>query len=517
MKKILYVLIFISIATILTIRTAFASLPGTGWWSAELIQNVDSKTANIQLTAYDSSSDYEETISDALDPGELGVYQPWNFTEMPSGFSGSAIVSSDALIRALVQISTRITNQGVGDPDTPQYAVATYQGTGSPGNKLNFPLVKNDVNGLSTTFYIQNTGAEAATATATFKLGDASDYTYTTPEIAPGKMVIFSASDARDPGNNPPTSGKFGSLIVTSSVKLAGTVAEHYTSETHATLLLATRGFSEGDSDTKIYAPSIKHSYVGRSSFIYVQNVGSDSISVTVSLRGLQTISGNPSCVGNNYDSPTTSVLAGESVSFDASTILPIDCVASAEIVATGTGEKLIVGQINEFFTSQYLTDNPTIYQQGTSYSTMPSKTATTVISIPLHKEDSNSKQTGVVLQNISDTDATNVVIKFIGKINGVPTIYTSQPRTISAGSPILLYSVRRYDASFWNGPAMTPEALGCVDTESGCGANGLFGILVTSDQPLVSVANESTFPIESPRIIQDKNQYEGFNLNPAP
>jgi hypothetical protein len=74
---------------------------------------------------------------------------------------------------------------------------------------------------------------------------------------------------------------------------------------------------------------------------------------------------------------------------------------------------------------------------------------------------------------------------------------------------------VRNKAASFWNGTAMTPAALGC--TASGCGNNGTFSVVVTSDQPIVGLVNESTYPFTAPRILQDKNNYEGFNLVTAP
>ena len=75
------------------------------------------------------------------------------------------------------------------------------------------------------------------------------------------------------------------------------------------------------------------------------------------------------------------------------------------------------------------------------------------------------------------------------------------------------LVDVRLKGASFWNGTAMTPAALSC--TSSGCGSNGVFGVTIESNLPVVAIANESTYPFSAPRISQDKNNYEGFNLTP--
>jgi hypothetical protein len=72
---------------------------------------------------------------------------------------------------------------------------------------------------------------------------------------------------------------------------------------------------------------------------------------------------------------------------------------------------------------------------------------------------------------------------------------------------------VRTKPASFWNGTAMTPAALGC--DAAGCDGNGVFGITVTADQNVVAIANESPYPFAASRVYQDKNNYEGFNLVP--
>jgi hypothetical protein len=72
---------------------------------------------------------------------------------------------------------------------------------------------------------------------------------------------------------------------------------------------------------------------------------------------------------------------------------------------------------------------------------------------------------------------------------------------------------LRLKPASFWDGTTLTPAVLGCQNRTTGCGANGVFSVIVTSDQNVVGVANESTYPIQTPRINQDKSNYEAFNL----
>ncbi len=99
---------------------------------------------------------------------------------------------------------------------------------------------------------------------------------------------------------------------------------------------------------------------------------------------------------------------------------------------------------------------------------------------------------------------------------NAVGT-FVSMPQSIPAGGNVVFLDVRLKPASFWNGTAMTPALLGCVNALAGCGSNGNFGLVITSDQPVVGMANESTYPNAAPRKLQDKNNYEGFNLATAP
>jgi hypothetical protein len=64
-----------------------------------------------------------------------------------------------------------------------------------------------------------------------------------------------------------------------------------------------------------------------------------------------------------------------------------------------------------------------------------------------------------------------------------------------------------------WNGTAMTPAQLGCVSNVTGCGANGVFIVILTSIRNIVAIANEVAYPISAPFIPMDEANYEAFNL----
>lgn len=192
MKKFGWVPIVVALSLLVTgLASAQGSLPGGGWWSGEQVQNVGLSAASINITAYDSNSSatYQETKS--VDPGKAYTFTPFfDFATMPDGFIGSAIVSSDQPIKAIVNV----TNLPVGSFGvTGGRAAAQYQGVdgSATGTTLFFPIAKGDYYDNTTTFYVQNAGSSAATATANFLMRTGATYNYTTPSIGPGQMAVL--------------------------------------------------------------------------------------------------------------------------------------------------------------------------------------------------------------------------------------------------------------------------------------------------------------------------------------
>lgn len=524
MKKLSFGLLFSILAIVLIVSAGFAAgtaLPGSGWFSGEQIQNVGTAPALITITAYSSSSSDTYTIDNqTINPGEAATYLPDSFTDMPAGFQGSAIVSSDQDIRAIVNVTNRyLPGLGFGDDQTPSPAAGQYQGMNVPDTTINFPLAKNDHYQKTTTFFIQNAGSEATTVRATF-IFPTGTYIKDTPSINPGQMVVVTPNDATDSGGNPPPSGngQVGSMTATSTAStpqnLAGTMMEHYTAEAHATVAQATRAFTAADYDTTIFAPINKNNFYGRFTGLQVQNVSDGPVDVTVSYK--QSANTQTNCPGGTKSDSFDNLAVGASHSFP-STILDPGCLAAATVTAQvhGTGSFVpnIVGLVNESYMTSFLDANPGRYQESTSYGALPLNSATNYISMPLYKEYAYGKGTGITIQNVTDT-AAHVKLTFTG-----PTgTYVSAAQTIDPGANIVLVDVRNKPAAFWDGTAMTPAALGCTTGTTGCGANGTFGVVVESlDQPIVSIANESTYPFTAPLINQDKSNYEGFNLDQSP
>jgi len=494
-----------------------AALPGTGWWTGETIQNVGGSSATVYVTAYDAASSSTFETSKSINSGASETFIPTDFAGMSADFEGSAIVSSAADIRAIVNVTNRISGT-LGDPLTPSYAAAQYQGMLSPDTTIRFPLFKNNQFNKSTTFYIQNAGSASATATVTFVVDTTGiAYPHTTPSIGPGQMVVVSPLNAGVPDNTK------GGVSVTSTQPLAGVVLEHFTAEAHATVLQATRSLSASDYDNKLFAPTWKKNRLGRFTGMNIQNVEPvNSVNVTVTYYGLR---GDPiTCVGVVFTDTKNGLEAGKAWTFSiaSATIsppMPDNCAAAAVIQATGN----IVGQVNESYTAAYLATHPGQQQESTVYYAIPENAATTVVSIPIYKEGTGNKYTGINVQNTSLTTDANVTLTFTNKSG---TVYQTNPYTIAAGNSQSFQNLRlppgatgtTVPAETWNGTEMTLAALGCASATAACpGTTSVFGVIINSDVPIVAMANEATWPLTNPPFAQDKNNYEGFNLLAAP
>ena len=479
------------IMLLVSVVSAQSNLPGSGWWSGEQVQNVGTSDATVIVEAYDKASANTYTAQQTIAPGAAYTFVPDSFSGMPDGFQGSAVVSSDQPIKAIVNVTNRQSGSyGVAGGK----AAAQYQGIDGSmvATTLYFPLAKGDHYNKTTTFYIQNAGTTAATATAVFRMRNGDVYTYTTPSIDPNKMVVFSVLDA--PGWSPTTSdSRVGGMEITSSQPLAGVVMEHYTTENPATIVQSTRGFTSADFDTKAYAPVIKHNRFGRFTGIQVQNVSGGSIDITVTYRGSA-----GACAGNTYTDSATGVAAGTShtfVQYEGSTNLPSNCTASATIVGTGN----IVAIVNESYRSDYLAANPGLDQRAVTSSALPDGSATTKISVPLFKDDRYNKRTGLQIQNVGAAQATNIVATF--KCSGAATFTAvSLPQTVDAGAAVLFYTPSDDAGMFTSANPFSANNVNCAVT-------------VTSDQPIVAIANESVD--NTGALEQDNNNYEGFNLTP--
>lgn len=484
-------------------QAAENDLPGGGWWTGVQIQNIGGDTANIVISSYASQGTDVFTRNDTILQNASKTYTPNDLNIAGGTFSGSATVSSDQPLRAIVNSTNRyVQSLGFGVPGGK--AAGQYQGINSPAQRVNCPLVKNNHFGKTTTFYIQNAGGSAAVAQATFTVGPSNQtVSFTTPSIDPNRMYVLNPAAAGVPSGN---NVSLGSLVITSEQPLAVVMLEHG-NEDPAQALQATRCFTAADQDTKVNAPIIKTNYFDRFTGLQIQNAEeSNSVNITVTYQG----SGG-TCQGQTFTSVINNVPAGRSITLvhlpgHQDPGLPVNpmpsgCLAAATVEATGQ----VVAVVNEAYLPSFISSGGNNgRQEYTAYGAIPNAQATTRLSVPLYKENSFDKGTGLQVQNVGNSPATNVVAMFV-KSDG--TTYTTNPQTIPAGGAFTFVDLRNKPQLFNGTPIPASTS----------GQDGVFGVIVTADQPIVAIANEATYPFgagNSP-LEQDKNNYEAFNLTP--
>src|SRR5690242_8262348 len=112
------------------LATASGGPPGGGFWSGQVVQNVGSSPANISVTVYNSSGGAVAGTANYnnVQPGAAVTF--FASDVVPSGsLLGSAVVSSDQPIKAVVNVTNRVQgNLGIAGGT----AAAQYGGVDQP-------------------------------------------------------------------------------------------------------------------------------------------------------------------------------------------------------------------------------------------------------------------------------------------------------------------------------------------------------------------------------------------------
>ncbi|MEJ5312170.1 MAG: hypothetical protein WHX52_20595 [Anaerolineae bacterium] len=504
MKKILALVLLLLIVA-MTVSPAWAALPGPGWWTSFQIQNVSDGDATIAYTAYWNTTGSSETyVQDGTivvasgaaviyNPGQTPNYPTGNRigfdttdSHLPAGFMGGVEVSSDAPVRAVVQVGNN-PNGSVGVANG--RAAAFYQGTQGEdvGTEILFPSMKHNYYGQTTTFFIQAAG-EAAVINATFKVG-ATTYPLTGINIPAGRIYLLDPVAAGVPAGNT----SLGSLTVTAtSGKIAGTVVETQHSVSVGTFALSTKGFAPADADSTIVAPTNKLDFFGGNTGWQILNTGATTATVVVDFTVTNIQPGSPAAtagieIGDKYQANIT-IPAGGTYLFskgqgNLQTLTPQgDAPAMAGGVflagiAVSTNNQPLLGTINE-------NNGP----NRVLYSAFSASSATSKVAAPLVKEKFFNFSTGVTVQNVSTVPAT-VNLTYNCQTGGAAATYNVGPYTIEAGAAMPFNDMS--NATRWGSVKVA--------------ANSQCAVTIVSTQPIVALIQEAG--------AADTKNYEGFNL----
>jgi len=469
-------------------------LPGSGWYSTAVIQNVGSAPATVHLDVYAQNSTAAPATADitpVIAAGASRVFFPGSngaggnvdvSSPLPGNFSGSMVVSSDQPVVAIGQI-TNFQNTGFGVGIAGGYASEQYRGSPANSATLSFPLVKSSFGGKTTIFTVQAAGADV-TATATILTSDGVSHTKPLV-ISANRSVTFGPSDGFTPavvatncGSDPNTSACFGSLSVTGNNNIAGVALEYQDGVSPATAVQAASMFGTEDVGDTVLCPIMKNDFAGnhRTTGMSIANTGVDTANVTATFT---------SSAGATFTQGPVAITSGKSFVFSAfnSTVggMPAGTLAAAKVTSD---KPTIVGVVSE----RNISGSPVKF---TTYTCFNPANATAKVAAPVFKMDFGNNTTGIQVQNANATG--NVTVNATFSCDSGTTTFGPIPSTSLAPG-----------ASFnYFRPSAVPVGKLCAVTLDGSGAN-----------KIVAILNESSdsFP-GTPQFLLNTKNYEGFNL----
>ncbi len=248
--------------------TALAFPSGT-WVSGVTVANLSSDTASVVLTFYnpDGSVAFEVT-GESIDGNAAKTWYLPNVTGLSDGFIGSAVVSSDQPVAAIV-------NTQLPSGSNPA-RVGTSLGVSNPSTKMYATQVMKEYYGWNSYCVVQNTGSATAIITGTYYNAAGTAVYSESVSVAPYASHIF---DQQTEANLP--SSFSGSAVFEGEQPIAAVCNFYNSGGSAATSQIHSyNGLSEGGST--LYVPRIVKDYYDYQSGLKIQNVGTEVLSVTV-------------------------------------------------------------------------------------------------------------------------------------------------------------------------------------------------------------------------------------------
>ena len=225
------------------------------------VQNLDPGTATIAITYYAQSGSVAATVNDTIAGSSSKTYFP--LTAVSSGFSGSAVVSSDKPVAAIVNVFTSDLLGG-----------GSYNGATAGAATVSLPLIMKGNFGFSTWYNVQNAGSAPANVSVAYAGTACTD---TKTGLAVGAAVTFDQSS-----NGCLPAGYVGSATVTNSGTSQPLVAAVIEIKSAAKNLLAYNGFISSDNSNTPVMPLVSTNFFHSITGIQIQNTGGVNTNVTV-------------------------------------------------------------------------------------------------------------------------------------------------------------------------------------------------------------------------------------------
>jgi hypothetical protein len=415
MKRSLYLALILALTLAIFLPGAVSASNITTYTSGFQVQNLNaSAVANITITFYNRSDGSQAGTQSATIPaGGSSTFFPLN--AVPSGFDGSAVISSDQPVAAIVNLLGNST----------QHAAA-YGGLSSGATTVNIPLVQKNNYGINSFVNVQNAGSASASVTITYP-GTACTENAT---ILPGAAHRFDQST-----NSCLSDGPHAAQVTSSQPVVAAVIQTQSDNQYLNAAMLAYDGFASSGSTSPVM-PLISSGWYGSVTGIQIMNTGGSNTNVTVTYTPSAGFPG-ATCT------ETKQILAGQSTTFGLSTgnLLPAACrtlqsgytafVGSARVTANSASQNLvaIVNQINS------------TNAQAAAYGAFDPATGTTSVSLPLIADRNYGIFSGIAVMNVGGS-STTINCTFTG------TSHT-ESATVAAGASLTAVQLNAIAASY--------------------------------------------------------------------
>jgi hypothetical protein len=445
-----------ALAAIAPVKPAAAQ--GFQFSSSFQVQNLSTTAANISIAFYDLGGTSAAVSVDDSIPGSGQKTYATLPSAVQAGFNGSAVISSDQRVAAIVNINSPSLSQLT-------FGGEAYVGVTEGSQTASLPLLFKGSFGFNSFFNVQNVGQTATNVTVTYAGGGLS-----APVVKPAQQVAPGAAVRFDVGGDAGLPAGFnGSATITSSASEIAAVATHVGPST----VLIYNSFAAG-SQAPVF-PLVNANNSGYITGIAVQNRGATASNVTMSYT--------PSLAGTAC-TETKSVPAGGSAFFAIEAFATTDptpsednCangatfIGSARVTANSANVELVgtVDQVNS------------AARKGGTYTGFNPADATNTVVYPLINDRNFGFFTGLSMVNTSNV-ATTIECVY----SGTPV---RQSASVPAGGTFTPVQVNQI-ANGYNGSG--------VCTSSAAGAT-----IVGIGQQLRPTGTASTFYV-----------YEGTNSN---
>lgn len=274
MKRLLLVVILVvSLIASWSVHSAYA-FPGGTWVSGVTVANLDSTDAIVRIDFYNQNGTLALSFDGGTIPGNGSKtwYLPSHVTGLPSPFIGSAVVSSDKPIAAIV-------NTQIPSGSNPM-RVGTSTGVGSAqaAPTVYAPQLMRGFSGWNSYCAVQNTGPTPVTVKASYYNAAGAQVLTRTQSIQPYAMYIFDQETEAGLSAGQLYSAKFEGdathpLAVVCNFYNSG--ADANTSQFHSY-----NGMGMGGQ--KLFIPRLVKDFYYYQSGLRIQNIGTEVLSVTV-------------------------------------------------------------------------------------------------------------------------------------------------------------------------------------------------------------------------------------------